>query len=119
MMPLSWRKLALNVTRIQAEPLSNLHLADDADKIIQEGDIDPQDPTVTYAASISKDVSKEIHSDKHYPFSLFLSDLNAIAESPVYCSILSYSVRAERFLDEWVPIDIKRNAGLVQRNYST
>jgi hypothetical protein len=22
-------------------------------------------------------------------------------------------------LDEWVPIDIKRNAGLVQRNYST
>lgn len=89
-MPLRWRKLALQVTRVQVDPLLSLRLREELDCITRSN------------LALVNPITSII-----YTTSDFADSLKFISTSIYLCSVVSYVVRAEIFSDPTEPAEIR------------
>lgn len=85
--PLSWRKFALTVCRVQEDPKINTRLAEAAMEISSD----------LFATTSLPPTSI---TSKGYTFEEFLDDLSTTSTSPIVSLVLSYFIRAETWVDE-------------------
>lgn len=83
-MPLSWRKLALTVCRVQQSPKRASRISSEVDRILQ-GTYFPIVNPITLSTYSLHDLVEYLHISY---------------TSPIMCSLTSYVVRAEVFSDE-------------------
>jgi hypothetical protein len=89
-MPLVWRKYTLTVCRAQKSPFTNYRLL-----------------SMVNGLEESFPMIRNPVTSLPYTIESFMDSLHFISSSPIFCSLVSYFVRAERFEDESVPESVK------------
>lgn len=82
-LPISWRKLGITICRIQADPMVNSHIQ--------------QQATTIHNPIVHIDKKEAIET---YSLQEFLGDFQDIIYSPALLSVISYVMKSEDFCDE-------------------